>query len=217
MANIIGIMGESGAGKTTSMRNLDPSTTYYIDCDKKGLSWRGWKKQYNAEAKNYFATDKQTDVLSIMQGINANRPHIKTIVVDTLNGIMVADEMRRSREKGYDKWLDLAVSVYNIIDYALTMRNDLTVVFVCHSQTVRDDSGYMFTSIKTNGQKLSKIGLETKFPIVLYAKCIDGQYVFETQANFSTAKSPMGMFSEKTIPNDIAAVVKAIEEYENGE
>jgi hypothetical protein len=216
MANIIGIMGESGAGKTTSMRNLDPSTTYYIDCDKKGLSWRGWKKQYNAEAKNYFATDKQTDVLSIMQGINANRPHIKTIVVDTLNGIMVADEMRRSREKGYDKWLDLAVSVYNIIDYALTMRNDLTVVFVCHSQTVRDDSGYMFTSIKTNGQKLSKIGLETKFPIVLYAKCIDGQYVFETQANFSTAKSPMGMFSEKTIPNDIASVIKAIEEYENG-
>ena len=49
MANIIGIMGESGAGKTTSMRNLDPKTTYYIDCDKKGLSWRGWKKQYNAE------------------------------------------------------------------------------------------------------------------------------------------------------------------------
>lgn len=100
MANIIGIMGESGAGKTTSMRNLDPATTYYIDCDKKGLSWRGWKKQYNVEAKNYFSTDKQSDVLKIMQGINSDRPHIKTIVIDTLNGIMVADEMRRSKEKG---------------------------------------------------------------------------------------------------------------------
>lgn len=100
MANIIGIMGESGSGKTTSMRNLDPSTTYYIDCDKKGLSWRGWKKQYNAEAKNYYCTDKQNDVLKIMQGINTDRPHIKTIVIDTLNGIMVADEMRRSKEKG---------------------------------------------------------------------------------------------------------------------
>ena len=131
MANIIGIMGESGAGKTTSMRNLDPKTTYYIDCDKKGLSWRGWKKQYNAENKNYFSTDKQNDVLKIMQGINTDRPHIKTIVIDTLNGIMVADEMRRSKEKGYDKWMDLAVSVYGIIDYALTMRDDLTVVFVC--------------------------------------------------------------------------------------
>ena len=104
MSKIIGIMGESGAGKTTSMRNLDPTTTYYIDCDKKGLSWRGWKKQYNAEAKNYFSTDKQGDVLKIMQGINADRPHIKTIVIDTLNGIMVADEKRRSREKGFDKW-----------------------------------------------------------------------------------------------------------------
>ena len=51
MANIIGIMGESGAGKTTSMRNLDPATTYYIDCDGKGLSWKGWRNQYNAEKK----------------------------------------------------------------------------------------------------------------------------------------------------------------------
>jgi hypothetical protein len=74
----------------------------------------------------------------------------------------------------------------------------------------------MFTSIKTNGQKLSKIGLETKFPIVLYAKVIDGQHVFETVANFSTAKTPMGMFADKVIPNDIAEVLKAVEEYENG-
>ena len=111
MANIIGIMGESGSGKTISMRNLDPKTTYYIDCDKKGLSWRGWKKQYNSEAKNYYCTDKQNDVLKIMQGINTDRPHTKTIVIDTLNGIMVADEMRRSKEKGYDKWMDMAVSM----------------------------------------------------------------------------------------------------------
>lgn len=100
MAKIIGIMGESGSGKTTSMRNLDPATTYYIDCDKKGLSWRGWKQQYNAEAKNYYVTDDQRMVLGLLHGINEKRPNIKTIVVDTLNGIMVADEMRRSKEKG---------------------------------------------------------------------------------------------------------------------
>ena len=216
MANIIGIMGESGTGKTTSMRNLDPKTTYYIDCDKKGLSWRRWKKQYNSENKNYYQTDVQEEVLHIMKGINSKRPNIKTVVIDTLNGIMVADEMRRMKERGYDKWVDLAFSVYSIIDYALTMRQDLTVVFVCHSQTVRDDNGYNFTHIKTNGQKLQKIGLETKMPILLHAKCLDGQYVFETQANFSTAKTPLGLFEEKTIPNDIAAVIKAIEDFENG-
>lgn len=216
MSKIIGIMGESGSGKTTSMRNLDPQKTYYIDCDKKGLSWKGWKTQYNSESKNYIKTDDQHKVLSILQGINDKVPAIKTIVIDTLNGIMVADEMRRSKEKGFDKWLDLAVSVYGIIDYALTMRDDITVIFVCHSQTIRDDSGYMFTSIKTNGQKLSKIGLETKLPIVLYAKCIDNQYVFETRANYSTAKTPLEMFSESTIPNDISKVLEAIEEYDNG-
>lgn len=216
MANIIGIMGESGSGKTTSMRSLDPKTTYYIDCDKKGLSWKGWKSQYNAESKNYIKTDDQNKVLSLLKGIDEKCPNIKAVIIDTLNGIMVADEMRRSKEKGYDKWMDLATSVYGIIDYALTMRDDLTIIFVCHSQTVRDDSGYMFTSIKTNGQKLSKIGLETKFPIVLHAKCVDGEYVFETQANFSTAKSPMGMLESKTIPNDMSIVLKALEEYENG-
>lgn len=215
MAKIIGIMGESGAGKTTSMRNLDPKETVYIDCDKKGLSWKGWKTQYNLANENYLCTDVQSKVLKLLEWANG-KTQVKNVIVDTLNGIMVADEMRRSKEKGYDKWMDLAVSVYGIIDYALTMRDDITVIFICHSQTVRDDTGYMFTSIKTNGQKLQKIGLETKFPIVLYAKCIDGNYVFETQANFSTAKTPMGMFAEKTIPNDIAEVLKAVEEYENG-
>ena len=213
MARVIGIMGESGSGKTTSMRNIDPATTYYFDCDKKGLSWKGWRNSFNVASKNYRVTDDQDDVLLILRGINEKSPHIKLVVIDTLNGIMVADEMRRSKEKGFDKWVDLAVSVYGIVDYALTMRDDLTVVFICHSQTIRDDSGYVFTSIKTNGQKLSRIGLETKFPIVLHARCIDGNYVFETQANFSTAKTPMGMFEDKVIPNDIQLVLKAVEEY----
>ena len=155
-------------------------------------------------------------MLSVLQGINTKRPDVKVVVIDTLNGIMVADEFRRMKEKGYDKWADLAFSVYSIVDYALTMRDDITVIFVCHSQTVRDDSGYTFTSIKTNGQKLSKIGLETKFPMVLHSKCIDGEYLFETCANFSTAKSPMGMFESKTIPNDTTVVIKALGEYENG-
>lgn len=213
MSKIIAVMGESGSGKTTSMRNLDPTTTYYIDCDKKGLSWKGWKKQYNAENKNYLKTDDQNMVLNVMHGINDKRPNIKTIIVDTINGIMVADEMRRSKEKGYDKWQDLAVAIYGIIDYALTMRDDLTVVFVAHTQTERDDSGYQFTRIKTSGKKLDKITLESKFPVVLLAKTIDGKHVFETQANFSTAKTPMGAFEQMQIDNDIVEVLKALEDY----
>lgn len=215
MSQIICIMGESGSGKTTSMRNLDPKTTYYIDCDKKGLSWKGWKQQYSKESKNYFKTDNQTVVLKLLHGINDNvkASNIKTVVVDTINGIMVADEMRRIKEKGYDKWVDLACAIYDIIDYALTMRDDLTVIFVAHTQTELDDSGYKFTRIKTNGKKLDKITLESKFPVVLFARVIDGKHVFETRANNSTAKTPMGAFESDYIDNDISEVLKVLKEF----
>ena len=66
MSKVICIMGESGSGKTTSMRNLDPKSTYYIDADKKGLSWKGWRKQYNKENKNYLACDVQILSASIL-------------------------------------------------------------------------------------------------------------------------------------------------------
>lgn len=225
MAKVICIMGDSGAGKTTSMRNLDPETTYYIDCDKKGLSWKGWKEQY-ISGVNYTKTDFQQIVQSLLVWLNGkklddnNQPitaglKFKVVVIDTINGIMVADEMRRCREKGYDKWQDLAQSIYEIVDYALTMRDDLTVIFVAHTQTTLDESGYQFTHIKTNGKKLNKIVLESKFNTVLLAKTVDGRHVFETQANLSTAKTPFGAFgeNEKEIDNDIIEVIKRLEEF----
>ena len=215
MAHVICIAGESGTGKTTSMRNLDPATTLYIDCDKKGLSWRGWKNQYNGTKKNYLVTDFPQIALSALRKVNQqeNMRHIKTVVVDTINGLMVADEMRRSKEKGYDKWQDLAQSIYDLIDYSLTMRDDVAVVFVAHTQTDHDENGFMFTRIKTSGGKLDKITLESKFSTVLLSKCVDGRYVFETQANLSTAKSPMGAFEEREIENDIVAVINALQEF----
>lgn len=212
---IIGIMGESGSGKTTSLRNLDPKTTLYIDADKKGLSWKGWKKQYNGDNQNYIANDHASVARLALQKVNTDKDYkdYKVVVIDTLNGIMVADEMRRSKEKGYDKWVDLAACVYDLVDYALSMRDDVTVIFLCHTQTDHDDNGYMFTRIKTSGRKLDKIVLESKFPVVLHAKVIDGKHVFETEADFSTAKTPMGAFEEKYIDNDIVPVLKALEEY----
>ena len=209
------MIGESGSGKTTAMRNLNPASTFYIDCDKKGLSWKGWREQYNKDRDNYRALDDQSLVLQIFRFINTKEKykHIKVIVVDTLNGIMVADEMRRMKEKGYDKWQDLAIAVYDIIDTALTMRDDLTIIFVAHSQTERDDSGYMFTRMKTSGKKLDKIVLESKMTTVLYAESKDGEYILHTRSDKSTAKTPMGAFEQDEIPNDMAEVLKVLEEY----
>ena len=132
MAKVIGIMGESGSGKTTSLRNLDPMTTFYIDCDKKGLSWRNWREQYNSANKNYLKTDNKDTVMLALAKINCDKnkyaalhpkheeiteeqiekaKSFKTVVIDTLNGIMVSDEVERMKEKGYDKWTDLAHSM----------------------------------------------------------------------------------------------------------
>lgn len=216
MANLIGIMGETGSGKTTAMRNLDPETTLYIDCDKKGLNWKGWRDQYSGEKKNYLVTDFPQVVLRTLQAVNDNEKykHIETVVVDTLNGLMVADEFRRRNEKGFDKWQDLAWSIYDILDYALTMRDGLTVVFIAHAQTDRDDSGFAFTRIKTSGRKLDKIAIESKLNTVILAKKLeDGKRVFMLEDPNSTTKVPMGAFEEKMIDNDITLVLEALRDF----
>ena len=212
---VIGIMGDSGSGKTTSFRNIDPATTMFVDCDKKGLSWKGWKKDFNTENKNYLVTDMPNTARTMLKKVNEEPAfkHIRNIVFDTINGLMVADEMRRSKEKGYDKWQDLAACIYYLVDDALVVRSDLNVFFIAHTQTETDDSGILFTHIKTSGKKLDKIVLESKFNTVLLAKCVNGKYVFETQSNRSTAKSPFGLFDSKEIDNDINIVLKAIEEF----
>jgi len=207
------IMGESGSGKTTSMRNLNPQETYYIDADKKGLSWKGWREQYNSEKKNYACTSNALKIKEALIGISNSRPDIKVIIIDTLNGIMVDDEFNRMKEKGFDKWQDMAYSIYDIVSVANTLREDLTVVFTMHSQTERDDTGFYFTRAKTSGKKLDKVVIESKFTTVLLAKCIDGKYVFETHSNNSTVKTPMGAFEEETIENDIVQVLDKLKDY----
>ena len=203
------IIGTSGSGKTTSLEKLDPKQTFYIDADGKGLSWKGWRKQYNKENKNYFQCDAPEQIFSLMQTIDEKQKQIKFLIIDTLNGCMVADEMRRSKEKAYDKWVDLAQSVYNIVDYSNKMRDDLTVILIGHTQT--SDDG--FTCMLTNGRKLNKICLESKMTTVLLSRINDnGEYVFETRARNSTAKTPRGAFDADEIPNDMTLVIDALKE-----
>ena len=204
------IIGTSGSGKTTSLEKLDPKQTFYIDADGKGLSWKGWRKQYNKENKNYFQCDAPEQIFSLMQTIDEKQKQIKFLVIDTLNGCMVADEMRRAKEKAYDKWVDLAQSVYNIVDYSNKMRDDLTVILIGHTQT--SDDG--FTCMLTNGRKLNKICLESKMTTVLLSRINDnGEYVFETRARNSTAKTPRGAFDADEIPNDITLVIDALKDF----
>jgi hypothetical protein len=207
-------MGESGSGKTTSMRNLNPKETFYFDCDKKGLSWKGWKEQYNEQNKNYIATSDVQTIMTLLSKISNEQPQIKVVVIDTLNAIMIDDEFSRMKEKGYDKWQELAYSIYGIINMCNVLRKDLVCILVMHSQTERDENtGEKFTRAKTSGRKLDKIVVESKITSVLLAKCVDGKYIFETRNNNSTCKTPLGAFTEDYIENDIVKVINALKEY----
>ena len=210
MAKMILVMGEPASGKTVSLRNIPKNELYYIDCDKKGLNYKGWKNDFNEENKNYFKTNDGELIAKCMQGISEKREDIHYIVIDTINSIMIADEMRRSKDKNFDKWIDLASCIFNLVNIVPDLRDDITVIFIGHTQT--DDDG--FTRLLTNGKKLNKIGLEKYFDTVLIAKNNDGKYVFETKSPNSTARTPMGSYDdEQYIDNDLYEVIKVLKEY----
>lgn len=226
MAKVIGVMGESGSGKTTAMRNLPPEETFYLDCDKKGLNWKGWKTQYTdvtggkADPKKgfYLCSDSFTNIMQALQHINEDEKYkrIKYVVIDTINGLMVAEEMKILAMQSGDKrsaWSDLAQNGWAVVNAALTLRNDLTVIILCHSETISDDNGIIRTRIKTNGRKLEKLVLESKMTTVVWAVRQDGHYKFILSADGSTCKVPLGAFDTDECDNDIMIVIKALEEY----
>lgn len=218
MSKVIGCMGESGAGKTTAMRNLPPDETFYLDCDKKGLNWKGWRNQYSVEKRNYYSSDSFTIVSNILDKIDKQEDlqHIKYVVIDTINGMMVAEEMRILAMQSGDKrsaWSDLAQNGWALINKSLTLRDNLTVIILCHSETISDDNGVIRTRIKTNGRKLEKLVLESKMTTVVWAVRQDGKYKFILSADGSTCKVPMNSFDTDEIDNDIMLVIKALEDY----
>ena len=226
MAKVIGVMGESGSGKTTAMRNLPPEQTFYLDCDKKGLNWKGWRNQYvdireGKEDKSkgfYLSSDIFASVSSALRHVNEDEKYkrIKYVVIDTLNGLMVAEEMKILAMQSGDKrsaWSDLAQNGWAIVNQALELRDDLTVIILCHSETISDENGIIRTRIKTNGRKLEKLVLESKMTTVVWAVRQDGKYKFILSADGSTCKVPLGAFQTDECENDIMIVIKALEEF----
>ena len=212
MAKLIGIYGEPATGKSTSLRNLPPEETLYIDADMKGLNWKGWKKEYNGDNKNYLKTNYPQLAIKYLQ--LAEKGTYKYVVIDTVNNLMVSDEMRRCKEKGYDKWMDLASCIWELVDLPGSLRDDLTVILLFHSQTDYTEDGYRFTKIKTNGRKTEKNNIDSKFNWLLRTvKQDDGKYYFETTSHNSTTRTPIDAFEEDYIPNDIMKVIEVMEEY----
>lgn len=221
MSNTILIIGQSGSGKSTSLRNLDPKTTFIINVLDKPLPFRGYKKDYKPISSwediegNYFAADDWQKIVKCVRMVDKTRPDIKTIIIDDWQYILAYEFMRRVGEKGFDKFSELANHGWSTINACLTTREDLTSFVLAHSEV--DNTGR--SKCKTIGKMLDeKITIEGLFTTVLHSRVIDGQYLFQTQFDGDyIAKSPMGMFEESFVPNDLSCVKQSIDNYYNGE
>lgn len=217
MSRVILVYGQPAAGKSYSLRNLDPKTTFILDADTKGaLPWRGWKKNYSSN--NFRPVDDLDKILTAIKTVGAkdnNYAHIKTLVIDGLNTAMVMAEVF-SADKSYNKWTELGQKILRIIQVAKRQRADLTIVITAHVDNADPTVDNAIDKVKTPGKMIDKIAMESLLLYVLYAKAIEGEYFFETQPNHSSARSPEGCFETK-IPNDMQLVINKIESYESGE
>lgn len=221
MGNLVAIMGESGSGKSTSIENLDPLKTAIINVANKDLPFKGWKKKYlpiKANEGNLFISHSAVSIINFIKHISSNRKDIKAVIIDDTQYIMAFEFMEKAKEKGFEKFTTLADNFFRVIQAAKESREDLTFVFLCHSEQTSDNR----TKIKTIGKLLDeKITIEGLFTVVLKAfiemddKDIPNYYFLTMNDGMSTVKSPKGMFSSTKIPNDLNIVINCIEEYNN--
>lgn len=222
------IYGESGTGKTTSLRNMNPETTFIISTTGKPLSFRGWKKKYipfkiDKETKeisgNYYISSNSEQILKILKVINTKMPHIETVVIDDVQYIMSYEFVDRATEVGYSRFSEIAQHMMEILRYSEQMREDCTMCFLTHSDNVGTEIDPKYV-IKTIGKLLSeKVTLEGLFTYIFFTKVEEGddgkmQYKLVTNNNGQClAKTPMGMFEELEIDNDLNKILEVIKEY----
>lgn len=213
MSNSILIIGESGSGKSSSLRNLNHKETAIINVLDKPLPFRGFKKNYNSENQNYFSSDDYKKLCIAIEKINKERLEIKTLIIDDFQYIMANEYMKRASETGYNRFSEIAQHAHAVIKTLDNTRGDLNCYILSHSEKDKDGK----VRCKTIGKMLDEmIVLEGMFTIVFHSLIIDGKYKFLTQNDgIHIAKSPMGMFDQKYIENDLLEINKKIFEYFN--
>lgn len=198
MAVLVMIYGQSGTGKSTSLRNFTNDEVAVINVSGKPLPFRSKLTTYD--------TDNYAKISSALGKIER-----KSIVIDDATYLMVNEFMRTAKVTGYQKYTDMAVNFNSLVAQASQLANDKIVYFLGHSD-LKDDGTEHF---KTIGKMLDNyVTVEGKFTIVLKTVVQDGKYYFSTHnSGQDTVKSPLGMFAENYVDNDLKAVDAIIREY----
>lgn len=229
MAKIVAILGSSGDGKTTSTiinpdgtfdlenyAGMDPESHFILNLDRKTLPFPAG--MWEVEKKNYFEPKNFQDIKNMLEWI-AKQKNIKSVSIDTINIYLAMREFNDRKKMTFDQWRDVANDVIEINMLCnTTLREDQIVYIMGHTmlQTQQDGSEKMVFSII--GKKLTKTPPEGFYPIVLmtrveYGDNGDNKYLFQTKANHSSAKTPLGMFKEFEIPNSLKLVDDTIRKY----
>ena len=198
MAVLVMIYGQSGTGKSTSLRNFTNDEVAVINVSGKPLPFRNKLTTYD--------TDSYSKISSALGKIER-----KSIVIDDATYLMVNEFMRTAKVTGYQKYTDMAFNFNSLVVQASQLANDKIVYFLGHSD-LKDDGTEHF---KTVGKMLDNyVTVEGKFTIVLKTVVQDGKYYFSTHnSGQDTVKSPLGMFEDNYVDNDLKAVDTIIREY----
>lgn len=202
------IIGESGTGKSASMRNLDTQKTLLIQSIKKPLPFKStaWVR-HEKGSKDPFSVYTTDNADHIIKALNSTSKEI--VIIDDFQYVMSNEFMRRSSERGFDKFTDIGRRAWDIINAAVN--SDKRVYILSHLE--ESDSGRQ--KMKTIGRMLDeKVVLEGFFTTVLKTVVQDGKYQFSTKNNGNdTVKSPIGLFDADLIDNDLQFVDSQICEY----
>ena len=195
------ILGESGSGKSASMRNFQPGEIAVINVGKKPLPFKSKLKTFNSD--DYMQIDE-----TIKKAVKSG---IKTIVIDDAQYLQANEYMRKANINGYQKFTEISLNLwalFQMVDNDLP--KDVIVYFMAHTET--DANGK--EKFKTVGKMMDNYSVEGMCTIVLKTLVEDGHYYFTTQTNgYDTTKSPIGMFDSMKIDNDLKMVDKKIREY----
>lgn len=224
MAIFTGIIGDTGTGKSSSIRTLDPKKTVVISVIKnKPLPFEGSSKIYNNENKNLFHTNNYGSLRNLLENIDKNAPHIEVVIIDDMRHLMTTEFFNRVLETGYTKFTQMAKNFQSLLELIQELRNDLIVYGMLHDEDVYNDKILVTKKIKLPGQLIEKEYAPLEImSIALWCKPEMTKdkvnYRFITNRTIVDgieipAKTPMGLFPELFIPNDLQIVTDRIKEY----